>query len=146
MLAAVGDERDLDCVRHAARAAELRKASLRLLHVQGVLEYVGTAARAPEGLDEDAGRHEQSLTAVAQRVRDEYPSLTVQADAERSVSVAGVLVEASRHADLLVIGGRRSPGYISHILGRVTHSLVHHAHCPVELISRHGDEHRSEAS
>ncbi|AWZ03482.1 MULTISPECIES: universal stress protein [unclassified Streptomyces] len=146
VLAAVRDERDLDCVRHAARAAELRKASLRLLHVQGVLEYVGSAARALDGLDKDAGRPAQALAAVAERIREEYPSLTVHADAEKSVSVAGVLVEASRHADLLVIGGRRSPGHIGHTLGRVTHSLVHHAHCPVELIPRHGDEHRSEAS
>ncbi|MFF1370044.1 universal stress protein [Streptomyces virginiae] len=62
------------------------------------------------------------------------------------MSVAGVLVEASRHADLLVMGGRRSPGYLGRTLGRVTHSLLHHAYCPVELIPRHADEPRSEAS
>ncbi|MGW6707686.1 universal stress protein [Streptomyces sp. NPDC054956] len=146
VLAAVRDERDLDCVRHAARAAELRKASLRLLYVQGILQSVGSVARALDGLDKDSGRHGQRLTAVAQQIRDEYPALTVQADAERSVSVAGVLVEVSRHADLLVIGGRRSPGYIGRTLGHVTHSLLHHAHCPVELIPRHGDEYRSAAS
>ncbi|MFE9559987.1 universal stress protein [Streptomyces sp. NPDC006487] len=146
VLAAVRDERDLDCLRHAARAAELRKASLRLLHVRNIVQSVGSAARAFGGLDAVGGRQEQSLAAVAEQIRDEYPSLTVQVGTEKSVSVAGVLVEASRHADLLVIGGRRTTGHIGRTLGRVTHSLVHHAHCPVELIPRHGDECRSETS
>ncbi|MFD9080098.1 universal stress protein [Streptomyces erythrochromogenes] len=146
VLAAVRDERDLDCVRHAAREAELRKASLRLLHVQGVLQSVVSAAGAADGQNGVAGHRGQSLKVVAEQIRAECPSLTVQADAERSVSVAGVLVEASRHADLLVMGGRRSPGYLGRTLGRVTHSLLHHAYCPVELIPRHADEPRSEAS
>ncbi|WP_330294817.1 universal stress protein [Streptomyces sp. NBC_00503] len=146
VLAAVRDEHDLGCVRHAARAAELRKATLRLLHVRNLLEAVGSVARTLNKSDEVADSHEQSLAAVAEQIRDEYPSLIVQTDALEGVSVAGVLVEASRHADLLVMGGRRSPGYIGRTLGRATHSLVHHAYCPVELIPRHGDEHRNEAS
>ncbi|WP_407840653.1 universal stress protein [Streptomyces sp. DSM 116496] len=147
VLAGVRDERDLDCVRHAARAAELRKATLRLLHVRSIVQSVGSAVRELKGLNEGVGHHEQSsLAFVAEQIRNEFPSLTVRADSEESVSAAGVLVEASRHADLLVIGGRRKPGYIGRTLGRVTHSLVHHAHCPVELIPRHGDESRSEAS
>ncbi|MET9854527.1 universal stress protein [Streptomyces sp. NPDC006450] len=146
VLAAVRDEHDLDCVRHAARAAELRKATLRLLHVRNLLEAVGSVARTLTKSDEAADAHEQSLAAVAEQIRDEYPSLTVQTDALEGVSVAGVLVEASRHADLLVMGGRRSPGSIGRTLGRATHGLVHHAYCPVELIPRHSDEHRNEAS
>ncbi|MFE1409561.1 universal stress protein [Streptomyces sp. NPDC058746] len=141
VLAAVRDERDLDCVRHAARAAELRKASLRLLHVRNMFQSVGSVARRVLGDD-----HELSLTAVAGQIRDEYPSLSVQADADEGVSVASVLVEASRHADLLVMGGRRSPDRIGRTLGHVTRSLVHHAHCPVELIPRHSGDHRNEAS
>ncbi|MEY2225637.1 universal stress protein [Streptomyces sp. BF23-19] len=121
----VRDEHDLECAQYAAREAELRKASLRLLHVWNMLQSVGDVAK---------------LKAVTDRIRDEYPDLTVQADAEKSVSVAGILVEASHHADLLVMGGRRSPGYIGPTLGRVTHTLVHHAHCPVLLVPRHGQE------
>lgn len=72
--------------------------------------------------------------------------MTVNTDAEKSVSVASVLVEASRHADLLVMGGRRSPGYFGPTLGRTAHSLLHHSHCPVELIPRHDEEQGSDAS
>ncbi len=56
--------------------------------------------------------------------------------------MAGVLVEASRHADLLVMGGRRAPGAlgITRSLGRAAHSLLHHAHCPVLLVPRTGSD------
>ncbi|MET3983081.1 universal stress protein [Streptomyces sp. PvR034] len=146
VLAAVRDERDLDSVRHAAREAELRKAALRLLHVRNLFQSIGSATRALDGSDEFSDSLERILTAVAEQIRAEYPSLIVQADAVRSASVVGVLVEASRHADLLVMGGRRSPGHTGRTLGRATHGLVHHAHCPVELIPHHNDEHRNEAS
>lgn len=140
VLAAVHDENDLDVARYAAREAELRKASLRLLQVWNILQSAGNVATMLDGVGEIADKQVHHLAAVRDRIREEFPDLTVQADAEKSASVAGVLVEASQHADLLVMGGRRSPGYIGPTLGRATHSLVHHAHCPVQLIPRHDRE------
>ncbi|MEV7414548.1 universal stress protein [Streptomyces sp. NPDC089919] len=134
VLAAVRDGRDLDCARHAAQAAELRRASLRLLHVRSRLQRPA----GPVGEQRGPG-----LADVAEQIRDEYPSLTVIADVDQGVSVAGVLAEASRHADLLVMGGRRAVGRAP---GHAVHSLVRHAHCPVELVPQRGDQHRSEAS
>lgn len=136
VLAAVRDEHDLVCARYAAREAELRKASLRLLHVWNLLESVGNMVGQLDAVDDLAREHERRLSAVAAQIREEFPALTVQADAEKSVSVGGVLAEATRHADLLVMGGRRRPGFIGPTLGRATHTLVHHAHCPVLLIPR----------
>ncbi|WP_328863769.1 universal stress protein [Streptomyces virginiae] len=141
----VRDEHDLECAQYAAREAELRKASLRLLHVWNMLQSVGDVATMLDNIEDVVGEHVEKLKAVTDRIRDEYPHLTVQADAEKSVSVAGILVEASHRADLLVMGGRRSPGYIGPTLGRVTHTLVHHAHCPVLLVPRHGQELWSES-
>ncbi|MFZ3492973.1 universal stress protein [Streptomyces sp. 5.8] len=146
VLAAVRDEYDLECARHAAREAELRKAALHLLTVWNVLQYAGTVVTMLDGVNEFAGRHLRGLKSVADRVGEEFPALTVNTDAEKSVSVASVLVEASRRADLLVMGGRRSPGYFGPTLGRTTHSLLHHAHCPVELVPRHDGERGSDAA
>ncbi|MFF4326164.1 universal stress protein [Streptomyces sp. NPDC001591] len=142
VLVAVRDEHDLLCARYAAREAELRKASLRLLHVWNLLRSVGTVVPMLDGVDEIAGRHEEPLRTVTYTIRDEFPDLTVAGDAEKGVSVAGVLVEASRHADLLVMGGRRPPTPLGlgRNLGRATHSLLHHAHCPVLLIPRLGSD------
>ncbi|MER7466381.1 universal stress protein [Streptomyces sp. NPDC097981] len=142
VLAAFRDEHDLLYARYAAREAELRKGSLRLLHVWNILQSVGQVVSMLDGIDEIAGAHAEALQAVQDAVCEEFPDLEVRADAEKSVSVAGVLVEASRHADLLVMGGRRVPGPlgIARNLGRATHSVLHHAHCPVLLIPRTGSD------
>ncbi|WP_327130469.1 universal stress protein [Streptomyces sp. NBC_01343] len=142
VLAAIRDQHDLLIALYAAREAELHKASLRLLHVWNVLQSVGEVVSMLDGVDEIAGGHAETLRAVTDVVYDEFPDLELRADAEKSVSVAGVLVEASRHADLLVMGGRRVPGPLGLApnLGRATHSLLHHAHCPVLLIPRTGSD------
>ncbi|QES47057.1 universal stress protein UspA [Streptomyces venezuelae] len=142
VLAAVRDEHDLVCARYAAREAELRKASLRLLHVWNVFQSVGNVAPMLDDVDEIAGRHASALQAVTETIHDEFPDLTVESRAEKSVSVAGVLVEASRHADLLVMGGRRAPTPLGlgRNLGGATHGVLHHAHCPVLLIPRTGTD------
>ncbi|MFE3764373.1 universal stress protein [Streptomyces sp. NPDC059104] len=140
VVVAVRDEHDLTCARYAAREAELRRADLRLLHVWNMLRSVGNVLTMVDNLEDLAGEHVEKLKAVTEQIRDEYPDLTVEADADKTMSVAGVLVEASRHADLLVMGGRRAPGSMGPSLGRVTHTLVHHAHCPVLLLPRHGRE------
>ncbi|MFE9804286.1 universal stress protein [Streptomyces goshikiensis] len=145
VLAAVRDGHDLVYARYAAREAELRKGSVRLLHVWNLLESVGEVVSMLDGVDEIVGAHADALRAVTDVVCDEFPDLEVRAEAEKSVSVAGVLVEASRHADLLVMGGRRVPSAlgIARSLGRTTHSMLHHAHCPVLLIPRTGSDRRS---
>ncbi|MFB6613045.1 universal stress protein [Streptomyces sp. NPDC056367] len=142
VLAAVRDEHDLVCAQYAAREAELRKASLRLLHVWNVLQSVGSVVSMLDDVDRIAGEHSAVLEAVTDTVHAEFPELPLESDAEKSVSVAGVLVEASRHADLLVMGGRRAQGALGfgRNLGRATHSVLHHAHCPVLLIPRAGTD------
>lgn len=80
---------------------------------------------------------------ISERLREEFPELTVHAEGRKSHSVPGALIDASHHADLLVIGGRRSPGYLGPTIGRTTLSLLQHAHCPVELIPRRGPGHGS---
>ncbi|MFK0234758.1 universal stress protein [Streptomyces vinaceus] len=147
VLAAIRDEHDLLVARYAAKEAELHKASLRLLHVWNVLQSVGEVVSMLDGIDEIAGGHAETLRAVTDVVRDEFPDLEVEAEAEKSISVAGVLVEASRHADLLVMGGRRAPRPLGLApnLGRATHSLLHHAHCPVLLIPRTGGDFGSQS-
>ncbi|WP_405719502.1 universal stress protein [Streptomyces sp. NBC_00046] len=138
VLAAVRDEHDVECARYAAREAEIHKASLRLLHAWHILGSVGLAVTMLDDVGAITGEHLHHLNAVTDRIRDEFPALNVRAEAEKSLTVAGALVEASRDVDLLVMGGRRAPGYIGPTLGWATHSLLHHAHCPVQLIPRHG--------
>ncbi|MGW6058091.1 universal stress protein [Streptomyces sp. NPDC055189] len=45
-----------------------------------------------------------------------------------------VLLQASRTADLLVVGARRRKGHVGMQLGPVNHALLHHAACPVAVV------------
>lgn len=49
-----------------------------------------------------------------------------------------VLVDASRDADLLVVGARRRPGHFGLQLGRVAHGVLHHSVCPVAIVPEKG--------
>ncbi|MEU3425022.1 universal stress protein [Streptomyces gardneri] len=142
VLAAVRDEADVGCARAGAREALLRKVPLRLLHIRSAGLSARSRAALPHGDDEIARDH-VVLSSLSERVREEFPGLTVHADGQKGRSVPGALVDASHHADLLVVGGRRSPGYLGPTLGRTTLSLLQHAHCPVELIPRQGPGHGS---
>jgi len=48
-----------------------------------------------------------------------------------------VLVDASRDADLLVVGAKRRPGHFGLQLGRVAHGVLHHSVCPVVIVPEH---------
>ncbi|WP_262064172.1 universal stress protein [Streptomyces sp. STR69] len=49
-----------------------------------------------------------------------------------------VLVDASRDADLLVIGAKRRSGHYGLQLGRVAHGVLHHSACPVVVVPEKG--------
>ncbi|GHC52614.1 universal stress protein [Streptomyces flavofungini] len=49
-----------------------------------------------------------------------------------------VLTDRSAAADLLILGARRRHGHIGLQLGRVAHTLLHHADCPVAVVPQRG--------
>ncbi|MCQ6553678.1 universal stress protein [Streptomyces sp. C10-9-1] len=133
--AAVHGAADLDWLLLAAAEAEARKASLRMLAVWNVLGHVGDVATMLDDLDDVARERVQELKDLADQVQGVYPELTVSPHVDTGTSVPGALVEASAHADLLVMGSHRRKLPVGRpSLGRVAHSVLHHAHCPVEVV------------
>ncbi|MFD0373244.1 universal stress protein [Streptomyces sp. NPDC059071] len=132
--AAVRDAGDLDWLLLAAAEAEARKASLRLVSVWNVLTHVGGVATMLDDLDAVARRRVRETKALADRVRERHPRLVVGHRVETGTTTPGTLVETSRRTDLMVMGRGRRPLGVGPALGRVAHALIHHAHCPVEIV------------
>lgn len=134
--AAVRGVADLDWLPLAAAEAQAREAALRVVSVWNVLTQVGSVATMLDDLDGIARQRVSETQAVAERIRRLHPGLVVDHHVETGTSSAGILVEASARTDLLVMGRGRRPLGVGRSLGRVAHSLIHHAHCPVEIVPR----------
>ncbi|MER6636189.1 universal stress protein [Streptomyces microflavus] len=132
--AAVHGTSDLDWLLIAAAEAQVRKASLRLLNVTNVLGHVGRFTAMLDSMGEITEEKVHETAAVADRVRKLYPDLTVTHDVETGTSVPGILVEATTLTDLLVMGARNRVLGSGAALGRVPHALLHHGHCPVQIV------------
>ncbi|MDX3851841.1 universal stress protein [Streptomyces sp. AK02-01A] len=136
VVAALRDERDQDALRFAARTAALRDVPLRVVSVWMFLRNAGSMATMVDDLSGVARSEAEATAHLVVPIRKEFPDLTVTEDTVRAVSVAGALVEAAEHADLLVTGARGPTHPISSPLGRVTHAVIHRARCPVAIVPR----------
>ncbi|MEV7892961.1 universal stress protein [Streptomyces cyaneofuscatus] len=132
--AAVHGTSDLDWLLIAAAEAHVRNASLRLLSVSNVLTYVGRFTTMLDSVGEITEEKVHETAAMADRIRKSYPGLTVTHDVETGTSVPGILVEATSITDLLVMGARHRVIGGGSALGRVPHALLHHGHCPVQIV------------
>ncbi len=115
----------------AINEARLRGLGLRVIHVfPALISIVGTAAHEywPQVVKEQETMFDQVLAAA--------PSMD-DLDVERSLihgSPAEVLVDASRGANLLVLGFRGRGGFRGMHLGSVSIHCVQQAHCPVVVV------------
>ncbi|MEN1890789.1 universal stress protein [Streptomyces mirabilis] len=132
----VRDEGDLGAVRFAGEMARRRKASLRLLSAWTYIQYVGSMAPMADVARGAVEAKAAASTRVLGSVQAEFPDLEVTEEVVRVPSPAGALVAASLRADLVVSGTRRPAHHVGRSLGRVTHAVLQHAHCPVAVVPR----------
>ncbi|MFJ1608605.1 universal stress protein [Streptomyces sp. NPDC088253] len=135
VVVAVRDERDLDVMRFAAETAERHQASLRVLSAYTYYQYAGSMVPALGDFAEVAEEQASPVERLVAPISAEFPDLTVTCELVRAHSPAGALVDASAQADLVVIGARRAAHVPGTPLGRVAHAVLHHAHCPVAVVS-----------
>jgi nucleotide-binding universal stress UspA family protein len=133
-----GSEGSKYALRWAVRQAGFTGAGLEAITGW---QYPAFFGLGPVGIDDvDFGKvAEQTLTETLDEVlgADRPDGLVTRAKAEHP---AVALVDASRGAELLVVGSRGYGGLADALLGSVSTYCVHHAHCPVTVIrpSGHG--------
>ncbi|WP_240123938.1 universal stress protein [Streptomyces sp. MUM 136J] len=127
----IGEPSADDVLDFAFRAAELRHAPLRALHVW----HAPVTHVLPDA--EQRGRMraaaQRELTGRLDPWRRKYPTVVVR-EAVPEGRPAHVLVRAAGGAGLLVIGTRRRRRPAGTHTGPVAHALVHHVRCPVALV------------
>ncbi|MFE0516044.1 universal stress protein [Streptomyces sp. NPDC058964] len=122
-------------VRFAVREARLRGVPLEA--VRAWRWPIQQTADGPLRATEPARLHEQraadTLESALRAGAEDHSGVDVRG---RTVEghARGVLLDASREADLLVVGARRKPGQFGLRLGRVTHGVLHYSACPVAVV------------
>ncbi|MDX6744335.1 universal stress protein [Actinocorallia sp. A-T 12471] len=124
VVAGIELERDNAAVLELAfTEARARGASLRAVHSWDTPDLAVLSAGP---LD----RMEALLEPWAER----FPDVKCTGDMPFEHPVAALTGE-SRHADLLVVGSRGLGGFKGAVLGSVSHGVLHHADCPVAVVT-----------
>ncbi|WP_329126978.1 universal stress protein [Streptomyces sp. NBC_01465] len=124
-----------EVIAFAYEAAALRGAPLRIVHVYRPPSPYAMAAGADltSGYDLAAER-EKALSAVVRQWQEKYPQLALSAQAVEG-RVAYRLVHGAAQAGLLVVGRRHRAASVGPRIGAVAHAALHHAKCPVAVVS-----------
>ena len=132
-----GSDHSVRALEWAANEAAVRHAPLTVLTVHLVPQsgWTGNPIIVPQDAEEvekERQAAEEMTLKVTSQLGEERPaSVTVHAV---NGFPAQMLIEASREADLMVVGSRGAGGFAKLMAGSVSDQVVHHAHCPVVVV------------
>jgi nucleotide-binding universal stress UspA family protein len=136
-------------IRWAAAEASRRHVELTLTHVvtPGIPVWGMGYAMAPLPLDYGQLQEEEGkrvLDAAQEVANGAVPAGTqvrVHTEMVHAVPVP-TLIDATKHAQMIVVGSRGQGAWQRGLFGSVSTALVHHAHCPVAVIHDPADGER----
>jgi nucleotide-binding universal stress UspA family protein len=132
-----GSDHSLDALDLAADEAVLRDCPLRVLNViHWPILVTPTAPESGPEIDGALIREARSeVDAAARRAARRHPGLRVTTGVVAGAP-AGVLVEESATADVLVVGPRGTGGFVGLVTGSVATQVATRARCPVLVAHR----------
>ncbi|WP_336621288.1 universal stress protein [Streptomyces sp. DH10] len=138
LVAVDGTPQSRGAITYAFEEASLRGADLVALHVWGTWSDHGDTRPADlvdliGDVETLQAHEEQLLNGALSGHREEHPEVIVQARVVRG-RTRPTLIEASRGAQLMVVGTRGRGGFTGLLLGSVSQAMLHHAHCPVTVV------------
>ncbi|MFE9880717.1 universal stress protein [Streptomyces sp. NPDC005784] len=115
--------------------AALRGADIVALHVWTPDNVPVSPPQVPDvrGPGTVAEGEERLLAQALAGRQEKYPDVSVRHELVHGVTHEA-LIEASRTAQLVVVGARGRGGFTGLLLGSVSQALLHHAHCPVAVV------------
>jgi nucleotide-binding universal stress UspA family protein len=121
----------------AMREAGMRQTALTVMSVIPAMAspWTGNPLTVPD-VDEAV---QEAMQAIEEAVAKSAASVTGPQPPSVSVKVfagfpAQALVDASRDAELAVVGSRGSGGFATALIGSVSNQVAHHAVCPVVIV------------
>lgn len=123
-----GSKGSLHALRWAAQEARRRAATLRIVKAWSYMDQ--SSGFKPEYGDEDARRElDESLAGLGDALDGVEVEKVTVCDLP-----ARALLDATRDADLVVVGSRGHGGFAGLRLGSVSNQVAHHAHIPVVIV------------
>lgn len=127
-----GSKESIAALHWAVEEAARRDASVEVIHAWHFI-YVGDpmGAAIMASAKDLEGAAEQVVAEALAAVASEGVKVT-----GRTVegAPARILIDASKDAELLVVGRRGRGGFLGLLLGSVAQQLAHHASCPLVLV------------
>ena len=131
-----GSERSHVAVRWAAQDASLRGKPLHVIRSWSMLTAPRPATAhtgfVPPLADFEAAVRED-MERCWGKLTTEVPGVEVRLQPVHG-SAAEALLEASRHADLVVVGSRGRGGFAELVLGSIADQVVRYSRCPVTVV------------
>lgn len=118
-----------DALSWAARQAELTSASIEVVVCWESPSSYGWAVPIPDDFDPE-GDIRKTLDSALSPVRSAHAAVNVEARVVHG-HPAPTLVEASKDAELLVVGSRGHGEFVGMVIGSVSEYCAAHARCPV---------------
>ena len=124
-----GSPASIDALEWAGRQAHLTNATLDVIMTWNWPTNAGWTMYLPEGYDPSEGMSE-ILSKAADDLRTKFPGIEVTPRVVQG-HPAQILVEASKGADLLVVGSRGHGEFVGMLIGSVSEYCATNARCPV---------------
>lgn len=123
-------------IQHAADQARAWSAELLVVRAVPMASWAHSPWLHPGFRRDLLAAARADLTQTVDHLRTTHPDLTIAARTVEGTA-SGVLINASRSADLLVVGARGCGGIKGLLLGSTSQAVLHRSACPVLVTGQH---------
>lgn len=128
-----GSDESNRAISYGAWEASRRQVPLRLVLAFQPTPIWGPATLRPTDYVQRPPWVDELLTRAQKQAAEDYPELAIDADTINGIP-AGVLVDESRRASLVVVGTRATGGLAGHLHGSVAIQVATHSTAPVVIV------------